>query len=147
MPLEPVQYEDHDEAPHDPGPDPAWQESVFVHWYDPRVGVGGIHRIGHEVSAGITALWCGVVSRDGVRFRRSEAISYRPEDRLPDGFGAGPNHRLTFDPRPRTRGPVGAPPPVGHAALAPLGIGHVRAGAVVRLGGVARSRRQPAAGR
>ena len=101
MPLEPVHYEDHDELPHQPGPDPAWQESVFLHWYDPRVGVGGVHRIGHEVSAGITALWCGVVSRDGVRFRRSQSISYRPEDRLPDGFAAGETQRMTFDPHPR----------------------------------------------
>ena len=99
--MEPVHYEDHDEAPHDPGPDPAWQESVFLHWYDPKVGVGGIHRIGHEPSAGITALWCGVVARDGTRFRRSAAISYRGEDRLPDGFAAGPGQQLTFDPRPR----------------------------------------------
>jgi hypothetical protein len=63
--------------------------------------VGGVHRIGHEVSAGVTALWCGVVSRDGVRYRRSQAISYRPEDRLPDGFAAGPTQRITFDPQPR----------------------------------------------
>ena len=63
--MEPVHYEDRDESPHDPGPDPSWQESVFLHWYDPKVGVGGIHRIGHEVSAGVTALWCGVVASDG----------------------------------------------------------------------------------
>jgi hypothetical protein len=103
MTTNPQHFADEDEAPHDPGPDPAWQESVFLHWYDPKVGVGGIHRIGHEPSAGITALWCGVVATDGTRFRRSAAVSYRAEDRLPDGFAAGPNQRLTFDPRPRLR--------------------------------------------
>ncbi|MEW6471976.1 MAG: propanediol utilization protein [Actinomycetota bacterium] len=103
MPTEPVQYGDLDELPHDPGADPAWQESVFLHWYDPKVGVGGVHRIGHEVPAGVTASWCGVVSRDGTRFRRNQVISYRPEDRLPDGFAAGPGQQLTFDPHPRLR--------------------------------------------
>ena len=98
-----VQFEDHDEAPHDPGPDPAWQESVFLHWFDPKVGIGGIHRIGHEPAAGITALWCGVVADDGTRFRRSVTIPYRVEDRLPDGFAAGPGQQLTYDPRPRLR--------------------------------------------
>jgi hypothetical protein len=101
MVKNPVHYEDRDELPHDPGSDPAWQESVFLHWYDPKVGVGGVHRIGHEVSAGLTAVWCGVVSRDGVRFRRNQVVSYRPEDRLPDGFAAGPGQRMTFDPQPR----------------------------------------------
>src|SRR5437870_293460 len=101
MTFNPVQYDDHDEAPHDPGPDPAWQESVFLHWFDPKVGVGGIHRIGHEPAAGVTVGWCGVVSSDGTRFRRNAAVSYRREDRLPDGFAAGPTQRLTFDPRPR----------------------------------------------
>src|SRR5436305_9089947 len=104
MPLEPVRYDDHDEAPHDPGPDPAWQESVFLHWYDPKVGVGGIHRIGHEPSAGVTALWCGGVAAGGTRFRRNSVVSYRPEDRLPDGFGGGASTQMAFDPRPRLRG-------------------------------------------
>jgi hypothetical protein len=101
MVKNPVHYEDHDELPHESGPEPDWQESVFLHWYDPKVGVGGLHRIGHEVGSGTTALWCGVVSRDGLRFRRNEVMSYRLEDRLEDGFAAGPNHRMTFDPNPR----------------------------------------------
>src|SRR5438552_2747641 len=101
MPMEPVLFEDRDELPHDPGPDPAWQESVFLHWYDPKGGIGGVHRIGPEISAGVTALWCGVVTAEGTRFRRSAAISYRPEDRLPDGFAAGPGQRMTFDAGPR----------------------------------------------
>jgi hypothetical protein len=103
MAKSPVQYDDHDEAPHDPGPDPAWQESVFLHWFDPKVGIGGIHRIGHEPAAGVTALWCGVVAEDGTRFRRSGTVPYRGEDRLVDGFAAGPGQQLTFDPRPRLR--------------------------------------------
>ena len=66
-------------------------------------GSAASHRIGHEPSAGITALWCGVVTRDGTRFRRSQAISYRPEDRLPDGFAG------RADPAADLRSP--APPP------------------------------------
>ena len=30
-----LQYTPEDEGNHAPGPDPWWQESVFVHWYDP----------------------------------------------------------------------------------------------------------------
>jgi hypothetical protein len=40
-------YTDADEGRHLPGPDPWWQESIAIHWYDPQ-GVGGMHRIGHE---------------------------------------------------------------------------------------------------
>src|SRR2546421_7557434 len=101
MAINLVHYGDHDEAPHDPGPDPAWQESVFLHWFDPKVGVGGIHRIGHEPAAGVTVGWCGVVSTDGTRFRRNAAVSYRREDRPPDRLAARPTQRPTFDPPPR----------------------------------------------
>jgi hypothetical protein len=51
----------------------------------------------------VNALWCGVVTAGGTRFRRNAALSYRPEDRLPDGFAAGPAYQMTFDPRPRLR--------------------------------------------
>ncbi len=39
-----------DEGRHARG-EPGWQESVLVHWWDDRAGIGGFHRIGHEVEA------------------------------------------------------------------------------------------------
>jgi len=56
------QYSVEDEGSHSPGPDPWWQESVFVHWYDAATKVGGVHRIGHEPHAngGEAAVQCFV---------------------------------------------------------------------------------------
>ncbi|HEY2832951.1 MAG TPA: propanediol utilization protein [Sporichthyaceae bacterium] len=56
------QYSVDDEGSHSAGPDPWWQESVFVHWYDATHKVGGVHRIGHEPHAngGEAAVQCFV---------------------------------------------------------------------------------------
>ena len=37
-----------DECSHEIGPDPLWQESVVLTWWDHARGVGGFHRLGHE---------------------------------------------------------------------------------------------------
>ena len=60
-----------DEGRHPPG-GPGWQESVLLHWWDERAGIGGFHRIGHEIVAGGARanLWHGVMARDGRVFRR-----------------------------------------------------------------------------
>jgi hypothetical protein len=92
--YEPVHYADDDELPHRPGPDPWWQESVFLHWYDAGNRVGGIHRIGHEPGQGIVALSCAVFG-PGVRFRRNGTAPL-PEVGNGAGFGAG-GHRFWFD--------------------------------------------------
>jgi hypothetical protein len=98
--YEPVHYADEDELPHRPGPDPWWQESVFLHWYDAGHRVGGIHRIGHEPGQGIVALSCAVFG-PGVRFRRNSAAPL-PEETNGAGFGAG-GHRFWFDGAHRLR--------------------------------------------
>jgi hypothetical protein len=93
------QYELEDERPHYPDPvDPHWQESIFFFWWDDEVGVGGIHRIGHEPNASPASSnsWNGVFTRDGDRFRRYAKPPLTEGDRLRDGLVAGPS-RYTFD--------------------------------------------------
>jgi hypothetical protein len=67
-----------------------WQDSVFVAWHAAGAGIGGIFRIGHEpnFNGGVAALWFGIVTRDGVRYRRNGAPALTDADRLPNGFGA-----------------------------------------------------------
>jgi hypothetical protein len=98
------EYGADDELPHPPGDHPTWQESVVMSWWDGAAGIGGFHRIGHEAGRGASVLWCGVVTRDGLRFRRNRTDRpLAPADR--DGcFGAGPEHRLEVSGgRPRLR--------------------------------------------
>jgi hypothetical protein len=84
-------------------PDPAeewWQDSVFVAWHAHEAGIGGMFRIGHEPNHrdGVAALWFGLVTRDGVRYRRNAAPALTDADRLPDGFGAlGGRYRQVYD--------------------------------------------------
>jgi len=67
----PRMHEAQDEGRHPRGA-PGWQESVLLHWWDERTGIGGFHRIGHEVEAtgDRTNLWHGIMTRDGRVFRR-----------------------------------------------------------------------------
>jgi hypothetical protein len=77
---------------------------VFVAWHAPEAGIGGIIRIGHEprYNGGVSALWFGVVTRDGVRYRRNGAPELTDADRLENGFGAfGGSYRAIFDGRMR----------------------------------------------
>ncbi|MGQ0466573.1 MAG: DUF7065 domain-containing protein [Sporichthyaceae bacterium] len=82
------EYGAKDEGNHSPGPDPWWQESVFVHWYDERQGVGGVHRIGHEPHAngGEAALCCFVFDEHG-RYRRVGRVPLLAPE-TPRGFRA-----------------------------------------------------------
>ena len=43
-----TQYNESDEGLHPANDNPLWQESVLLHWYDQRQGIGGWHRVGHE---------------------------------------------------------------------------------------------------
>lgn len=96
-----LQYTSDDEGNHAAGSDPWWQESVFAHWYDPAVGVGGVHRIGHEPHPGEAALCCFVFDRDA-RFRRVERVPL-VAPATPRGFrGAGSTWDIE-DGRPRLR--------------------------------------------
>jgi hypothetical protein len=84
-----VGYGPSDELPHQPSDDPRWQESVFVQWFDDAAGIAGFHRIGHEPNLGTSVVWCGVVTQDGLRFRRVVPdVPLQPEDRK-DGLAAG----------------------------------------------------------
>jgi len=83
-------------------PDPNeewWQDSVFVAWHAPAAGIGGLFRLGHEphYEGGVAALWFGIQTRDGLRYRRNGAPPLTDADRLPDGFGAFEGrYRQTF---------------------------------------------------
>lgn len=74
---------------HDGDGDPLWQESMFVAWFDPDRGIGGAQRVGHAIGAGSVNLWSGVVTAEGVRWRRDvEEAPADAADRTPDRFGA-----------------------------------------------------------
>lgn len=85
-------YDASDEGTHTPdAADPDRQESVFVHWYDTRNGIGGVHRIGHEPNrgAGQAALQCAVLTADGKRFRRNDWTLPLQAPSTERGFRAG----------------------------------------------------------
>jgi hypothetical protein len=88
-------------------PDPGeewWQDSVFVTWHAAAAGIGGIFRIGHEPNhnGGVSALWFGLVTKDGLRYRRNGAPALTGADRLADGFGAlEGRYRQVYDGRMR----------------------------------------------
>jgi hypothetical protein len=83
-----------------PGPDPWWQDSAFLEWYARDAGVGGVFRIGHEPNqnGGSAALWFGLATGDGKRYRRNAVAPLSDQDRLPNGFGAlDGRYRITYD--------------------------------------------------
>ncbi|WP_205698870.1 hypothetical protein [Conexibacter sp. SYSU D00693] len=67
-----------------------WQDSAFMTFHAPEAGIGGHVRIGHEPhhAGGISALWFGLVTRDGRQFRRNVATPLTDADLRDDGFGA-----------------------------------------------------------
>lgn len=95
--------------PHDPGPEPLWNESTLLHWVDLERGVGGFHRLGVQPNRGTTNYQVGVFTHDGLRFRRSSAgMPLRGDERREDGFSIddllrvgnsdGLSHWLVSDP-------------------------------------------------
>ena len=70
--------------------EPWWQDSVFVTWHAPEAGIGGSWRIGHEphFEGGRSALWFGLVTQEGLRYRRNTFTDLTEKDRHPEGFGA-----------------------------------------------------------
>lgn len=88
----PNTYSADDERSHVPGDDEWWQESVFIQWFDPALGVGGVHRVGHEPNfdGGTAELTCLVFDRDGTAFRRGESgLPLRDPAELDGDFAAG----------------------------------------------------------
>jgi hypothetical protein len=83
-----------------PSADEWWQDSAFVVFNDRDAGIGGVFRLGHEPNhaGGIAALWFGLTTHDGTRFRRNTTNRLGDADRLSDGFGAlDGRYRITHD--------------------------------------------------
>jgi hypothetical protein len=64
-----IGYSRPDEGAHPAGQETLWQESVLLTWLDGDRGIGGFHRLGHEVNTGAANVWCGLVGPDGWRWR------------------------------------------------------------------------------
>jgi hypothetical protein len=100
--LKVVQHGPEDELRQQPEADEWWQDSAFVVWHADEAGIGGVMRIGHEPNhaGGIAALWFGLVTRDGTRYRRNTTNLLTDADRRPDGFGAlDGRYQLVYDDR------------------------------------------------
>lgn len=80
-------YLSSDRAPHSPDcDDPDWQESTFFAWWDEQAGIGGMHRIGHEVNIERANVWLGIFTRDRRRLTHNGGdIPLKDGDRSPDG--------------------------------------------------------------
>jgi hypothetical protein len=120
---------EHDQ-PHQPGPDPLWQESALFTWYDMTSGVGGFVRLGHEPGPGTLNCCFGVFTADGLRFRANvTGAPLAPGDRGEAHLAWGPHVRIEFDGVTRIRADFeqcGAElhfkdfhPRINYAALAP----------------------------
>jgi hypothetical protein len=98
-----VEHDESSEVPQSPTADEWWQDSAFVAWHAREAGIGGVVRIGHEPNhrshpPGIAALWFGLVTRDGLRYRRNTVNALGPADRREDAFGAlDGRYRLAYD--------------------------------------------------
>src|SRR4051812_46590013 len=100
MSLVTVEHDEASEVPQAPAADEWWQDSAFVTWHARDAGIGGVIRIGHEPNhaGGIAALWFGLVTRDGLRYRRNTVNELGPADRPDDAFGAlGGRYQLAYD--------------------------------------------------
>jgi hypothetical protein len=56
--------------PASPGPEENWNESLYLWWREPVLGLAGTHRIAHTPNEGRAQLWTGIVHRDGSSLRR-----------------------------------------------------------------------------
>jgi hypothetical protein len=101
-----LEHDETSELPQAPTADEWWQDSAFVAWHAHEAGIGGVFRIGHEPNhaGGISALWFGLVTRDGTRFRRNTTNVLGPADRRADTFGALDGaYQISYDGRLRYR--------------------------------------------
>lgn len=95
-----IQHDEASELRQTPEADEWWQDSAFVVWHAREAGIGGVIRIGHEpnLNGGVVALWFGLVTRDGQRYRRNTSRRVTDDDRLDSGFGAhGGAYRLVWE--------------------------------------------------
>src|SRR5438093_482946 len=101
-----VEHDETSELPQEPTRDEWWQDSVFLAWHAHDAGIGGVFRIGHEPNhaGGIAALWFGLVTRDGTRYRRNTTNALGPADRREHAFGAlEGKYEISYDGRMRYR--------------------------------------------
>jgi hypothetical protein len=84
------EYPPADERPHAPGPQPSWQESMVLLWWDAKNAVGGYFRIGHEpnFNGGEAVIWTAIFTPDGAFFRNAE-LPLTEADKSPGGLAAG----------------------------------------------------------
>src|SRR4051812_2688684 len=86
--LAAVRYADEDDRPHEPGAGPDWQESYVFAWWDDDAGIGGFFRTGHETGRDTGSALVGLVTADGLRYRRNlENLALNGEDRAVGLFG------------------------------------------------------------
>jgi hypothetical protein len=92
-------FTERDEGPHPCSDHPQWQESVLLHWYDQRQGIGGWHRVGHEPNnqGGRAALWSYIFDRTGWQYRRCRDLPLAESDLIANGFGAGPSLKFAYE--------------------------------------------------
>jgi hypothetical protein len=93
-------YEAKDLGAHKPGPDPHWQESVVLLWWDLEQSIGGFYRIGHELgwpTGPKIATWSYTVTPEGI-FKKTTYLPVTPADQSPTSFGSGDGtHRYDYD--------------------------------------------------
>jgi hypothetical protein len=101
-----VEHDESSDLRQEPTRDEWWQDSVFLAWHAHEAGIGGVFRIGHEPNhaGGIAALWFGLVTRDGLRYRRNTTNRLGSGDRRGDAFGAlDGRYEISYDGRMRYR--------------------------------------------
>ena len=87
--LAAVRYPEDDDRPHEPGGGSDWQESYVFAWWDDAAGIGGFFRTGHETGRNAASALVGLVTKDGLRYRRNlEDLPLTAGDRKDDTFGA-----------------------------------------------------------
>src|SRR5215210_5437792 len=84
-------YEESDYLRFEPGPEPKWQDSTWLQWFDLEHGTGGVHRIGHEYNlegGPVISAWTDLVTPAGI-YKHVTFLPLREEDKLPLGWGSG----------------------------------------------------------
>lgn len=101
-----VKHDETSELPQAPTADEWWQDSAFLAWHAREAGIGGIFRIGYEPNhaGGLAALWFGLVTRDGTRYRRNTVHPLDAPARRADGFHVlDDSYSISYEGRVRYR--------------------------------------------
>ncbi|HVU19121.1 MAG TPA: hypothetical protein VHE09_00195 [Rhizomicrobium sp.] len=96
--MEIIELPVEDEWPHQPGPEPLWQESVVLAWQDVTQSIGGFFRIGQHPNRGVGICTFGVVSKNGICFNGSRVgAALRDGDRTGNRFALDGFVSAVFD--------------------------------------------------